>query len=40
MRSALKKSLMVPYVGMRNGGIDGDTESRAAIGHVSSIFCL
>ena len=40
LRSALKKSLMVPYVGMRNGGIDGDTESRAAIGHVSSIFCL
>ncbi|WP_418531358.1 hypothetical protein [Phocaeicola sp.] len=38
LRSALKKSPMVPHVGMRNGGIGGYTASSTAIGHLSSIF--
>ncbi len=38
LRSALKKSPMVPHVGIRNGGIGGYTASSTAIGHLSSIF--
>ena len=38
LRSALKKSPMVPHVGIRNGRIGAYTESRTAIRNVSSIF--
>ena len=38
LRSALKKSPMVPHVGIRNGGIGAYTASSTAIGHLSSIF--
>lgn len=37
LRSALKKSPMVPHVGIRNGEIGGYTASSTAIGHLSSI---
>ena len=38
LRSALKKSPMVPHVGFKNGRIGGYTASSTAIGHLSSIF--
>ena len=38
LRSALKKSPMVPHVGIRNGRIGGYTASSTAIGHLRSIF--
>ena len=38
LRSALKKSPMVPHVGIKNGGIGAYTASSTAKGHLSSIF--
>lgn len=38
LRSALKKSPMVPHMGIKNGGIGGYTASSTAIGPLISIF--